>query len=60
MKNGERNKSSTIVFIFLNFKEKELVLNRFREKKLWNKQKYVNEDFQKRRQSWLHKTIHFN
>lgn len=45
MKNGERNKSSTIVSIFLNFKEKELVLHRFREKKLWNKQKYVNEDF---------------
>ena len=45
MKNGERNKSSTIFSIFLNFKEKELLLNRFREKKLWNKQKYVNEDF---------------
>lgn len=45
LKNGERNKSKTIFARFLSFKQKNLVLNKFREKKLWNKQKYVNKDF---------------
>ena len=41
--NSERKKDRTIVDKFLN--GKLLVLSKFREKKLWNKQRYLNEHF---------------
>ena len=43
--NGERNYKRTIVARFLNYKDKNKVLNQFRAKKLWNKNIYINEDF---------------
>ena len=44
-KNGERNKNRTIAAKFLNIKHMQLLLIKFREKKLWNKQIDVKEDF---------------
>ena len=42
-RNSERKKNRTIVDKFLN--RKLLVLSKFREKKLWNKQRYLNEHY---------------
>lgn len=35
----------TIVAKFQNYKDKELILEKYREKKLWNDNIYINEDF---------------
>ena len=42
---GVRNQKRTIVAKFLNFKDKEKVLKQFKEKKLWNKKLFINENF---------------
>ena len=42
---GGRNYKRTIVVKFLNYKVKDQVLTKFREKKLWNKDIFINEDF---------------
>lgn len=44
-KNGKRNDRRTIIARFLDYKDKEVILDKFREKKLWEKQIYINEDF---------------
>ena len=41
---GTRNKKRTIAVKILNFKDKSRVLNTYREKKLWKKKIFVNED----------------
>ena len=42
---GGRNWKRTIVVRFLNYKDKDQVLAKFRDKKLWNRDIFVNEDF---------------
>lgn len=41
-------KKRTIIARFLNYKEKQLVLRKYKEHKLWNENIYVNEDFSER------------
>ena len=43
-----RNTKRTIIAKFLNFKDKQTVLEAFRSKKLWNENIFVNEDFSER------------
>ena len=44
-KDGKKNYKRVIVMKFLNFKDKQRVLNAFIEKKLWQKNIYINEDY---------------
>ena len=46
--NDERNTKRTIIVKFLNYKEKQKIIDAFHKKKLWEKKIYVNEDFSKR------------
>ena len=39
------NDKRTVIVKFLNFKDKQNILMRYRERKLWESQLYVNEDF---------------
>jgi len=43
--NESKDKPRTIVTRFLNFKDKEAVLSKYRELKLWESNYYINEDF---------------
>ena len=45
IKNDENNYNRTIVVRFLSYKDKNKVLEHYREKKLWEKKFYINEDF---------------
>ena len=45
---GEINTKRTIIAKFLDYKEKKCILDAFREKQLWKKKIYVNEDFSQR------------
>ena len=45
---GSRNKKRTVIVKFNSFKDKNLVLERFRSKKLWEKHIFINEDFSER------------
>ena len=40
-----RNRKRTILVKFLNFNDKSRILHTYREKKLWKKKVFVNEDF---------------
>jgi regulator of replication initiation timing len=44
-KDGKPNDQRPIVVKFLNYKDKNKVLNEYRERKLWNEKFYINEDF---------------
>ena len=41
----EKRKRRTIIAKFLNYKQREKVLNKYKELKLWEDQIYINEDF---------------
>ena len=41
----EEGKRRTIIAKFLNYKQREKVLNKCKELKLWEDQIYINEDF---------------
>ena len=41
----EEVKRRTIIAKFLNYKQREKVLNKYKELKLWEDQIYINEDF---------------
>ena len=41
----EEGKGRTIMTKFLNYKQREKVLNKYKELKLWEDQIYINEDF---------------
>ena len=41
----EEGKRRTIIAKFLNYKQREKVLNKYKELKLWEDQIYINEDF---------------
>ena len=41
----EEGKRRTIIANFLNYKQCERVLNKYKELKLWENQIYINEDF---------------
>ena len=43
--NGERRTKRTIVAKFLNFKDKQLILTNYRDRKLWENGIYIKEDF---------------
>ena len=43
----DKNRKRTIVVKFLNFEVKSRILHTYREKKLWKKNMFVNEDFSK-------------
>ena len=47
-RDGVENKKRVIVMKLLNFKDKELVINAFVEKKIWDDNIYINEDFSER------------
>ncbi|XP_065672183.1 uncharacterized protein LOC136090007 [Hydra vulgaris] len=40
---GKRKR--TIVVKFLNYKDREIVLNEYKKRKLWNEKIYINEDY---------------
>ena len=44
-KDGTKNHKRPIVVKFLSYKDKANVLNRYKEKKLWEDQLYINEDY---------------
>lgn len=46
--NGKNGKKRTIIAKIHNFKDKQKILSKYREKKLWEKGIYVNEDFSER------------
>ena len=41
----EERKRRTIIAKFLNYKQRDKVLNKYKELKLWEDQIYINEDF---------------
>ena len=41
-------KKRDIVVKFLNYKDKDVVLNQYRQKQLWKDNIYVNEDYRER------------
>ena len=41
----EEEKRRTVIAKFLNYKQREKVLNKYKELKLWEDQIYINEDF---------------
>nr|XP_047131556.1 uncharacterized protein LOC124810552 [Hydra vulgaris] len=43
---GKRRR--TIVVKFLNYKDREIVLNEYKKRKLWNEKIYLNEDYSNR------------
>ena len=47
LKDGLKNNKRTIVVKFLSYKDKDKqhILQKFRERKLWNENLYINEDF---------------
>ena len=44
-RDGNINSKRVIVMKFLNFKDKELILEAFKEKRLWDQRIYINEDY---------------
>ena len=44
-RDGTENKKRSIVVKFLNYKDKANILDKYKEKKLWNEQLYINEDY---------------
>ena len=47
-RDGSRNIKRTIIVRFLNYKDKEVILSKYRSKQLWKKNIYFNEDFSER------------
>ena len=45
MIDGVANKRRTIIAKFLNFKDKQEVLSKYKARKLWTKGIFINEDF---------------
>ena len=43
--NGEKRTKRTVIAKFLNFKNKQMILDKYREKKLWENGVYIKEDF---------------
>ena len=41
-------KTRTIIVKFLNYKDKDAVLNQYRQKQLWKDNVYINEDYSER------------
>jgi hypothetical protein len=44
----DKQRKRTIVVKFLNFKDREIILEKYRKLKLWNENMYINEDFSER------------
>ena len=47
-RDNSRNEKRTIVVKLLNYKDKQTILQAFREKQLWKSNIYINEDFSKK------------
>jgi hypothetical protein len=44
-RNENSNRKRTIVAKFLNYKDRETILFKYRDLKLWKEEVYINEDF---------------